>query len=149
LSGGSPLALCSVGSPRDNQGKGATWNREGVIVFATPRAEPLYRVSATGGQPVQVTTLDASLQEESHRWPYFLPDGGHFLYLVRSAKPESNAVYVGSLDSKERKFLFRHNSNVMYGGTPSGSGYLLFVRDESLMAQSLDPGRLEVKGESF
>ncbi|MGH8248095.1 MAG: hypothetical protein ACREUU_16865, partial [Gammaproteobacteria bacterium] len=143
LSGGTPLTICSIGTPTDNQGKGATWNQQGTILFATVRGESLHRVSASGGPPAQATTKDPALEEESHRWPYFLPDGKHFLYLVRSSRPESNAVYAGSLDSQERKLLFRHNSSVIY--VPPG--YLLFVRDTHLMAQPFDAKRLELTGE--
>jgi eukaryotic-like serine/threonine-protein kinase len=141
ISGGSPLTLCDIGSPRSNQGKGGTWNRSGDIVFATTRAEPLYHVSASAGTCEKVTTLDSSRSEESHRWPSFLPDGRHFVYLVRGG---GGAVYVGSLDSKERTLLFEnHVSSVVY----APPGYLLFVRDENLMAQPFDAKSLKLSGE--
>jgi Tol biopolymer transport system component len=63
---------------------GATWGRDGVILFNPVNRAPLSRVSAAGGPPAPVTSLDASRNENSHRWPHFLPDGRHFLYTARS-----------------------------------------------------------------
>src|SRR5262249_13760991 len=77
----------------------ATWNREGTIIFAT---DVLYRVPASGGTAQAVTILDKSLEEIGHGTPWFLPDGRHFLYLALSTKPQNTAIYVGSLDSKNR-----------------------------------------------
>jgi len=79
-SGAPPQTLCDAADSR-----GGTWNRDGVIVFASSAFGLLYRVSAAGGEPSPVTALDQSRFETSHRWPYFLPDGRHFLYLVRSS----------------------------------------------------------------
>src|SRR5438128_2827214 len=83
VTGGPPQTLCNTPFAR-----GAAWNRDGVIIFTPNTLAPLYRVSAAGGEPTPVTTLDKSRQETSHRWPYFLPDGRHFLYTVLGA-PES------------------------------------------------------------
>ena len=120
---------------------GGTWNREGVVLFA---ASTIYRVSAAGGTATPVTTLDASRQEAFHFWPYFLPDGKHFLYFAYSTKTENDAIYVGSLDSKERKLLLNANSNAVY----VSPGYILFNRDGTLMAQPFDAKRLQLTGES-
>src|SRR3989449_1428396 len=78
--------LCNAAIPL-----GGTWRRAGAIVFEPSPTGPLYRVSAAGGEPTPVTTLDKSRQETSHRWPYFLPDGRHFLYTVLGA-PESRGI---------------------------------------------------------
>jgi serine/threonine protein kinase len=88
-------------------GRGGTWNRNGVIVF-TPDASPgsgLARVSSQGGSPVEMTRPDSARFENSHRWPVFLPDGKHFLYLAANftGHVESNAVFLGSLDSQEKR----------------------------------------------
>ncbi|MBA2525783.1 MAG: serine/threonine-protein kinase [Pyrinomonadaceae bacterium] len=137
-SGGPPQTLCDAGINR-----GGTWNRDGVIVFATGTSGPLYRVSASGGDPVPVTTLDQSRFETSHRWPYFLPDGRHFLYFVRSNKAESGGIYIGSLDSKETRHLLPTALNAVY----APPGFLLFLRNETLMAQRFDADKLELTGE--
>src|SRR3989442_366151 len=77
VTGGPAQTLCNATIPR-----GATWNRDGVIIFTPGTLEPLYRVSAAGGEPTPVTTFDKSRGETGHRWPYFLPDGRPFLYSV-------------------------------------------------------------------
>ncbi|HEY7697928.1 MAG TPA: protein kinase, partial [Vicinamibacteria bacterium] len=126
-------------------GRGGSWNRDGVILFA-PRqyGEPLYRVSSSGGVAVPATRLEKSRRENAHRWPFFLPDGRHFLYLVNiSTRHPENAIYVGSLDSKETTRLVRADSNMAY----SPSGHILFVRDRTLVAQRLDAERLQLAEE--
>jgi Tol biopolymer transport system component len=144
LTNGALQTLCDdVGDARDNQGKGATWNQDNDIVFAMPRAAPLYRIPAQGGTRTQITTLDSSAKEESHRWPFFLPDGRHFLYLVRG---KNSGVYVGSLDSEKRiPVMADQDSSVIY----APPGYLLFVRDESLMAQPFDAKTMVLSGKPF
>jgi Tol biopolymer transport system component len=120
---------------------GATWNRDGVIVFALANRTPLYRVAASGGPATQVTTLDAQ-RENSHRWPHFLPDGDHFLFTARSDKRENNLVYVGSLSSKTITPLLAAQSDAVY----AAPGYLLFVDNGALMAQRFDPVALKLSG---
>ncbi|MBI4480048.1 MAG: serine/threonine-protein kinase [Acidobacteria bacterium] len=120
------------------------WSREGVILFAPATRGPIYRVSAAGGAATQLTTLDASRQENGHYNPYFLPDGKHFLYFNRSSNAEKNAIFLGSLDSKETKLLLNASSNAVY--VPPG--YLLFNREGTLMAQGFDANRLELTGEA-
>jgi Tol biopolymer transport system component len=136
--GGPAQVLCDA-----PDGRGATWNREGTIVFPPTLNGPMYRVSAGGGTPIQVTELDASQEENSHRWPQFLPDGRHFLFFVRSRQGAGSGEYVGSLDSREKKFVFRNLSNVVY----AAPGYLLFVRENTLMAQSFDSKSLSLRGD--
>ena len=138
--GGPPQTLCDAALPR-----GGTWNRDGVIVFASSASSPLYRVSAAGGEPSPVTALDQSRFEISHRWPYFLPDGRHFLYFVRSSQAESGGTFVGSLDAKETKRLLPTTLNAAY----APPGFLLFLRNETLMAQPFDADGLQLTGEPF
>ncbi len=143
-SGGPPQVLCDA-----RVGRGGTWNRDGVIVFAPYPTEGLFRVSAAGGQPAPLTKLDLSRRENSHRWPVFLPDGRHFLFVVRSAMPEYRAVYVGSLDSEWTTRLMDGSSNVLYTRTPSGSseGFLLYEHDGWLVARPFDSRSLAFKGD--
>jgi Tol biopolymer transport system component len=135
--GGPAQVLCDA-----PDGRSGSWNREGTIVFARTFNGPLYKISAGGGAPVQVTELDASQQENSHRWSQFLPDGRHFLFFAKSRQGAGSGAYVGSLDSKEKKLLFRNPSNVVY----AEPGYLLFVRENTLMAQAFDYSRLSLSG---
>ena len=141
VAGGLPLTVCAAPDAR-----GGTWNRAGDILFGSHVDKPIYRVPAAGGMPVAVTRLDTARKERSHQWPYFLPDGRHFLYLGGDpyAPPESNinGIFVASLDSAKDKFLGKANSGAVYA-----SGYLLFLLGTTLMAQPLDQQRLEVHGE--
>ncbi len=139
VTGGPPQILAAAPN-----GRGGTWNRDGVIVFAPSSEGPLFRVPAAGGEVTQVTTLDESGQENSHRFPCFLPDGRRFVYFVRGARAEASSIYVGSLDSKETKRLFSADSGAAY----SPPGYLLYVREGTLMAQAFDAERLELRGEA-
>jgi DNA-binding winged helix-turn-helix (wHTH) protein/Tol biopolymer transport system component len=143
VAGGPVFKLCDLASP----GNTGTWSREDVIIFDTTANDPLYRVSAAGGAPSAVTKLDEARREVSHSFPYFLPDGRHFLYLAKlrqGADRMMAGIYVASLDQQEGKLLLSDSSNVAYG-----SGYLLFRRAKALMAQPFDVERLELTGEAF
>ena len=140
LNGGPAQVLTGV------QGNaGGTWNRDGVILFARSLHDGLYRIPATGGSPIPVTKLDESRKETGHVWPYFLPDGRHFLFLARSTQRENTSIYAGSLDSPERKLLINVDSNPVY----APPGFLLFRRGQTLMGQQFDANKLELQGEPF
>lgn len=116
-------------------GRGGSWSPRGVIVYAPDAAGPLWRVSESGGQPEQITTMKESLI--SHRWPEFLPDGKHFLYLQATFTTADNpldAVLLAELDSKESKRVVQATSNARY----SPSGHLLLVRNRQLIALPFD-----------
>jgi Tol biopolymer transport system component len=141
LSGGLPIPLASAEDAR-----GGTWNRDGVIVFSPGFAGPLYQVSSAGGQPRPVTKLDTSRSETTHRYPYFLPDGEHFIYLARSDFTGSGnepVISVASLESSQGKVLLSAPSNPVYA-----SGHLLVVREGVLMAHPFDATRLEISEEA-
>jgi serine/threonine protein kinase len=139
--GGPPQTLCNAPSPR-----GGTWNREGVIVFAPDFNSVLYRVSAAGGTPLPLP-FDKSRKEKVHHFPYFLPDGHHFLYRAgltsAYARDEPNGIYVGSLDSSEYKMILRTDTYAVYA-----SRHLLFWRDGTLVAQPFDAQGLQLSGEA-
>jgi eukaryotic-like serine/threonine-protein kinase len=139
--GGSPVTVCAAVNPR-----GATWSSSGVILFAPEFQSPIYRVSSEGGIPVPVTKFDTTRNESSHRWPFALPDGKHFLYFSRvsstAGQAEGHAVYGATLDGKENVLILRTSSNAIYA-----SGYLLFVRGSTLMAQQFDESSLRLKGD--
>jgi hypothetical protein len=81
-----------------------------------------------------VTQLDTARQEAAHRWPYFLPDGHHFLYTVRSPLDEQSGVYAGSLDGKTKKRLLRFDSGAIY----ALPGYLLYLDGDTLLGHRVD-----------
>ena len=125
-------------------GRGGTWNQDGVIVFSPSPFAPLSRILASGGVSTTVTTLDTTTQENTHRWPLFLPDGKHFLYLGRTANNEADAIHLGSLDTTEHdKVILHASSNIAYS-----AGHLLYMRNHSLIAQPFDETRLELVGDA-
>jgi eukaryotic-like serine/threonine-protein kinase len=140
-SGGPPVELCDAG-----EGRGGSWSPAGVILFTPDRFSAIYRVSASGGPATPLTTLDPSKNQLAHRWPNFLPDGRHFLYIAGTpSTPKenpTNAIMVGALDSKETKTLFSNYTNAVYA-----SGFLLYLRQHTLMAQRFDAKRLEFTGD--
>lgn len=124
---------------------GGAWNREGTIVFAPSLTGPLYRIPDSGGAPAPVTTIARPGSGQRHTWPFFLPDGGHFLYFVdwsTADDPQGNGVYVGSLDASRPKLV----SSELTGNVAFAGGYLLYGRDRSLRAQPFDPDRLQPTG---
>jgi len=137
--GGPPQIICEAPNAR-----GGTWNKEGVILFEAAANSPLSRVAAGGGTPISVTDLKAP-QTGTHRWPYFLPDGKHFLFMagVTGGENTENAIFWGSLDSKETKLVTKASSKPVYA-----AGYLLFRRDSSLMAQLFDAKQGTLSGDA-
>src|SRR5262245_59074681 len=139
LAGGAPQVLADA-----PQGRGGTWNSDGVIVF-TPTAGPtavLMRVMATGGIPVPVTQLAAG-QGNSHRWPQFLPDGRRVLFLVGMGRPETHGVYVASLGGGEPTRVLTGETAAVY----TAPGYLMRVSQGVLLAQRFDATSATVTGE--
>ncbi len=141
-SGGPPFTICDA-----SDGRGATWNQDGDILLTPTVNTSLFRVSSSGGPLVQVTTLDPSKIQTTHRWPFFLPDGRHFLYFTGSVfSPRdalTNSVMLGSLDSKQSTLLLHTHANAIYA-----SGYVLFLRQFTLMAQPFDTRSLQLTGEA-
>ncbi len=145
VSGGAAHTICDAAA-----GEGGTWNRTGDIVFAPGEGTGLLKVSASGGIPTAVTTLDTASGETAHSWPQFLPDDRHFLYLARLRQPRGTtgpgdqsrfAVYVASLDSTDRALILSDAPRAQYA-----AGHLLFVRDGTLMAQRFDVASLRLTG---
>ncbi len=139
VSGGTPVTICG-----STLGRGGSWNQDGTIVAALSYNTGLSQVPASGGTPTPVTTIDG-VHYSSNRWPWFLPDGKHFLYIaVKHNAPTSpeTAVFLASLDGKENRLLFHTLSNPIYA-----SGRLFFQRENSLVAQSFDPSNGKFSGE--
>jgi eukaryotic-like serine/threonine-protein kinase len=127
------------------------WNQDDVIVFGAPSG--LFWVPASGGLPVQITAVDPARQEAMHAAPSFLKDGRHFVYFRFSTEREKSAIYLGSLDAKPEqqssKFLVASNWGPVYAPSADPTtGYLLFMRNGTLMAQPFDNRRLELKGQA-
>jgi Tol biopolymer transport system component len=142
-SGGPAQTICDA-----PLGRGGAWSERDVIVFAPGARSGLSRVPATGGMPAQITRPHQSQGDFSHRWLTFLPDGRHLLFwggnpLATSAP--NYGIFLLALDSTEPKFLVQADSSALY----APPGYLLYLRDETLMAQRFDAGSLSLRGDAF
>jgi serine/threonine protein kinase len=119
---------------------GGAWNSDGTILFTPNFAGPIFRISTAGGEQSVVTRIEG--QQASHRFPWFLPDGRHFLYYVPAG---ARGVYVGQLDGAATGRLLDADAPAVY----ASPGYLLFVRQGKLIAQKFDPGKLALSGNPF
>ncbi|HET6463244.1 MAG TPA: protein kinase [Candidatus Krumholzibacteria bacterium] len=123
--------------------RGGSWSKDGVIIYTPTYASGLFRVSDSGGTPQAATTLDTTVTT-TNRFPQFLPDGRHFIYLGASHHPNgpASAIYCASLDDGKAVRLIESKSSAIYA-----NGFLLFVRDSTLMAQEFDAGSRTTRGE--
>jgi serine/threonine protein kinase/Tol biopolymer transport system component len=139
IAGGPPQTICDAPNGADG-----SWSPEGVILFDGRANDPMWRVPAGGGvrQPV---ILEAGKPEGSPGtgWPEFLPDGRHFLYTIVVASSPDMTLMVGELDSTESKPLFKTTTRVQY----AEPGYLLFVRERTLVAQEFDARTSTLQGD--
>jgi eukaryotic-like serine/threonine-protein kinase len=123
-------------------GRGASMNERGDILFAPSTAGPLFLLPAGGSEPRAVTALSDAREERSHRWPQFLPDGTHFLYLGHSSQREHTGTYVGSIAGREPRLVQSHASAAVF----VAPGWLLRVQDGDLLAQRFDPDAHQLVG---
>jgi len=121
---------------------GGSWGPDDSIIFGK-LSSSIFRVSSGGGVVTSVTKVDSI--QKAHRWPQFLPDGRHFLFNVQGGDPERRGTYVGSLDGGTQEFLARTGSSAAY----ASPGYLLYVDGDTLLGQTFDAARLELRGEPF
>ncbi len=137
LAGGPTLTLCDTGL-----GRGGTWSKKDILVWGG-FGTGTFRVPAAGGGATGVTA-PGKASAGDHRFPWFLPDGRHFLYMDTTSNREESGIYVADLESKDRKRVLTADSNAVY----SPPGYLLFVRGGTLMAQPFDTDKLQVTGDA-
>lgn len=122
----------------DVDGRGGTWAPDGTIVFAASSTSGLSRVRATGGVPEVL--IERRGDQNSLRFPWFLPDGKHFLFVAQGDR--DRGIHVASLDGRlNRKLIDAEDSGVFSGSS------ILFLREGALFAQELDPGNFEPTGE--
>ncbi|HSU26667.1 MAG TPA: hypothetical protein VLI65_11835, partial [Pyrinomonadaceae bacterium] len=132
LNAGNAQVLCDAARM-----VGGSWSKDGVIVFVPDYRTTLVQVLAKGGEPTPVV-MDVDNDVRDHRYPYFLPDGRHFLFYRGLS-----GVWVGSLDSREVKQILPDKTGAVYA-----QGWLVFIRNESLVAQTFDASKLELSGEA-
>jgi eukaryotic-like serine/threonine-protein kinase len=129
--GGAITPLAEVTNPR-----GGSWSKDNIILYTTNIVDSLWQVGANGGTPVAVTELSQT-SGDTHRWPWFMPDGKHFVFLSVShtaTDAKKQGIYFGSLDSKNVQFVVTTISAAQYA-----SGYLLYQLNGELIAQPFDP----------
>jgi serine/threonine-protein kinase len=140
VSGGTPITLCPV-----NRSRGGTWTADGTIVFASSPDGGLFRVSANGGTPEPLTTLDADRKEATHRWPHALPDGRAVIFTSHTqaiGNFDDATIEVVVLATGERKTVHSGGAYARY----APSGHLVYVNKGTLFAVPFDADRLEITG---
>ena len=138
VGGGAPEVICNA-----PDGRGGSWSKDGVIVFAPLAMGPLMRVAADGGEATEVARPDPARHETGLRFPQFLPDGRHFLYVSLPRRHADFEVYRGALDAKEHERIMAAGSAPVY----AQPGYLLFARGGRLVAQRVDRSSARPVGE--
>jgi eukaryotic-like serine/threonine-protein kinase len=145
LAGGPTVTLADAPN-----GRGGAWSSQGIILFTPSAASSLLQVAATGGPVTALTTLDRARGENTHRWPLFLPDGRHVLFLVRGDTPHIGGIYLTSLERPTDKIRILETSmaaaySLAHGEHPA---YLYWVRQQTLLAQPFDLERAQFSGEA-
>jgi Tol biopolymer transport system component len=139
VTGGGAMTICDA-----PQGRGASWGPDDTILFGIPGNAGLWRVSAKGGKAEELTKLDASQKEVSHRWPEFLPGGQEVLFSVQGLSADWDQARTAVLSLKTGKWR-----TVIEGGTNphySPTGHIIFARTGTLLAVPFDLDKLEVTG---
>jgi len=136
VAGGPATALADA-----PEGRGGTWSRDGVIVFAPTPYSGLQQIPASGGAVRPATHLDAKAPPQ--RFPWFLPDGKHFLYLFGTGAADKRTIRVSSLDSPGENLTLPGSADSI---AVYSQGRLLYIRGTTLLARPFDAGRLAFSG---
>jgi Tol biopolymer transport system component len=134
VAGGNSKVICDAARLT-----GGAWSKTGSIVFGPDYGQPIFKVSAGGGEPEQVTFKDD--ETSTHRFPSFLPDGRHFVFTRQAAGKWG--IWSGSLDSREVKQVLPEQSFGIYA-----NGRLIYVRNQVLVSQEFDPNSLQLSGDA-
>jgi Tol biopolymer transport system component len=144
--GGTVQTICDA-----PDGRGATWGPDNVIILSAAQgSRGLSRVSAQGGKPTAVTQLPSGETNRYHRYPQFLPDGRSFLFQFLTSSPEAAGIYVGTIDGGAPVRVFDGVAQALYApgpGTPTG--FLLYRRQDTLLAQPFDPAARRTTGDAM
>lgn len=130
VNGGVPEVLASVLAAR-----GGTWGSRGVILYSPDAGSSVWRVNSDGTNAKPVTDLRSDRVMQTHRWPLFLPDGNHFLFLEaafgRTSTDQASGIFVSSLDGEKPRLVVRCHSSFGYG-----RGHLYYADDDSRLVSS-------------
>jgi Tol biopolymer transport system component len=138
VASGAVQSVCPVADPR-----GGTWGSRGDILFATGAASGLRRVRAAGGPVEVLTTVDSARGEQGHKFPWFLPDGRHYVFSILGGG-ETNGIYFGDTGGG----AYRKLASEMSRAACDPRGYLLFLRESTLVAQRFDADRGVLQGDA-
>jgi Tol biopolymer transport system component len=140
--GGPTRVLCDSSAPS----RGGTWNQDGTILYAPSAPGAIFQVGASGGECRPLTTPEP---DSIHGFPEFLPDGRHFFFTVMRGDDMKRGVYVASLDDPRGARVLADQTSVSYvpPADGNGSGRLIFLRGDTLMAQPFDPAARQVVGD--
>jgi Tol biopolymer transport system component len=141
ISGGSPQVLATAVSAR-----GGSWGSKGVIIFAPDAQSSLQRINADGTGLASVTQSTRTTEDQSHRWPLFLPDGDHFLFWAGNfgnlKGDRASGIYLSSLAGKERKLVSLCHSSFAF------DAHNLYYADDQrqLVSIAFDPSSGTISG---
>jgi Tol biopolymer transport system component len=138
VAGGPPTKICDAPTGADG-----TWCPDGTILFDGTGTDPIYRVPASGGNPTVLVKAEAARKETQVGWPEILPDGKHFLYMAIADRVADSVYRIASLDGKENRTFAPAQSAITY----AEPGYILYLRDRTLVAQPFDAKALKTTGE--
>jgi Tol biopolymer transport system component len=139
LPGGAPVTLDRFSS---STGRSASWGRQGDILYSAVQGDAIYRIPAAGGTPVAIVSRDSAASEIFVVWPWYLPDGKHFLYV--SKRTDSDRLMM-SAPGRQPVTIMPVESLVQY----AEPGVIAFVRDGTLLGQSFDWKSGRLSGEPF
>ncbi len=135
VGGGPAITIADAGNGADG-----SWSKDGIILYDGGTGDPIRRVAASGGVPAAAFVPDTAKREQVG-WPFFLPDGKHYLF----QEITSRSLCVGTLGSAKTRVVGSADSRIEY--TPTG--YVLYARGASLVAQAFDASALKLTGEPF
>ncbi|HYK41632.1 MAG TPA: protein kinase [Thermoanaerobaculia bacterium] len=138
LRGGVVVPLCDV---PEGIGYAGTWGADGAILFASVQGDAIYKLTAGREKPELLLKADPAKGVTRLTWPWFLPDGKSFLYLARH--PGGDGSLMVSRPGREPETLGPARSDTQY----VDPGYLVFVREGTLLAQRFDARSMKLSGE--
>jgi serine/threonine protein kinase len=143
FTGGAPQVLARVVTPR-----GGSWGKKNVILYAPMAAGVLWRIHADGSGAAPLTSSIARPEEQSHRWPHFLPDGEHFPFwagnFANRTDDRVSGIYFSSLAAKSKKLVLQAHSNPEYA-----QGYMFYADAKQQMVRvKIDESNGSVTGET-
>jgi len=136
--------VAGIGEPR-----GMDWGADGRILYTPGSNAGIWMVPANGGAPVELTHVDTTLSDASHRYPVWLPDGRHFLFALWSNNPrvlsEAGGIYLGSTGGGPIRRISPDIGHFVL----LRSGYLLVRRNAALTALPFDTRTFRVGNEAI